>query len=431
MNRVTIKPVKRLAGKIQVPGDKSISHRAVIMSALAQGTTSISNFLTAADCLSTVNCLKNLGVKIEGPENNNLIVYGAGAEGLKEPSDVLDAGNSGTTMRLLAGVLASLPFFSVVTGDFSLRRRPMERIISPLTKMGADISGRCRKTRAPLAINGKKLKGIQYKIPVASAQVKSAILLAGLQAEGETSVTEPALSRDHTERMLQHFGVPVSRSGLTVSLRGPCCLRSGGGIAIPGDISSAAFFIVAASIIPSSDITVTGVGINPTRTGILDVLGRMGVKITLQNVREECGEPVADIRVTHAPLNGISIGGDIIPRLIDEIPVLSVACVFARGETVITGANELKYKETNRIEAVVSELSKMGAQITELPDGMLIKGTGKLKGARCNSRGDHRMAMALSVAGLAAEGETVIEDASCIEISFPLFLNVLNSITVE
>lgn len=431
MDTLKITPAKTLKGNISVPGDKSISHRAAILSALAHGSTRIDNFLTAADCLSTVECLKKLAVKIEGPVNNTLVVHGSGLPGIQEPADILDAGNSGTTMRLLTGVLASLPFFSVITGDRSLRERPMERVISPLSKMGAQIAGRRRNTRAPLAITGGPLKAIRYNTPVASAQVKSAILLAGLQAEGETSVTEPALSRDHTERMLEHFGVPVNRSGLTVSLRGPCTLRTGGDFIVPGDISSAAFFIVAASIIPASDITITGVGINPTRTGILDVLQQMGADIALANIRKECGEPVADIKVRYARLKGVSIGGEMIPRLIDEIPVLAVAGAVARGETVITGAEELKYKETNRLEAVITELTKMGAIIKELPDGMIIKGITSFKGARCHSRGDHRMAMALSVAGLVAAGETVIEDASCVEISFPGFPNVLNSLMVE
>lgn len=431
MDTLKIKPVKLLKGCIQVPGDKSVSHRAAILSALAEGTTRINNFLTAADCLSTVDCLKNLGVKIEGPENNCLVVHGTGPSGFKEPADVLNAGNSGTTMRLLTGVLASLPFFSVITGDRSLRERPMGRIVAPLSKMGAKIAGRRENTRAPLAITGRRLKAIRYATPVASAQIKSALLLAGLQAEGETIITEPALSRDHTERMLEHFGVPVTRSGLTVSLRGPCRLRAVRDFTVPGDISSAAFFIVAASIIPESDITIVGTGINPTRTGILDALRQMGADITLQNVREECGEPVADIRVRHAPLKGISIGADTIPRLIDEIPVLAVAAAVARGETVITGAEELKYKETDRIKAIVTELKKMGAKIEELPGGMVIAGNTQFAGGHCYSWGDHRMAMALAVAGLAAKKETVIEGASCIKISFPGFINVLNSLTVE
>lgn len=432
MGTLKIKALGRLAGQISVPGDKSISHRAVMMSAMARGKINIHNFLAAADCMSTVNCLRNLGVKIEGPRNNGLVVYGDGISSFKEPLGVLDAGNSGTTMRLMAGVAASLPFFSVITGDSSLCRRPMERIITPLTQMGASIRAGARNTRPPLAITGGGLKGIDYHSPVASAQVKSAVLLAGLQARGETLVTEPSLSRDHTERMLSFFNVPVSRSGLTVSVTGPCRLQpSHDTIQIPGDISSAAFFMVAALLLPGSDIEITGVGINPSRTGIIDVLKRMGADISIYKERRECGEPVADLRITGGRLKGVSIGGDMIPRLIDEIPVLAVASVFARGETVISGAHELKYKETDRLQAVVAELSKMGAEINALPGGIIINGTGNLRGARCDSRGDHRMAMALAVAGLGATGETVIEGASCIDISFPNFLNVLNSLTVE
>ncbi len=431
MNTLTIKPVKTLSGCVSIPGDKSISHRAAILSSLAQGTTKIYNFLTAADCLSTVECLKKMGVSIEGPVNNTLVVHGQGPAGIKEPLDVLNAGNSGTSMRLLTGVLASFPFYSVITGDRSLRERPMERVLYPLQKMGAEIAGRKGSTRAPLAITGKKLSGIQYVSTVASAQVKTAVLLAGLQAYGKTTFTEPALSRDHTEKMLEHFGIPVTKSGLTVSVRGPCTLKAGGDFTVPGDISSAAFFIIAACIIPASDITICGVGVNPTRAGIIDVLTKMGANISIQNERIECGESVADIRVLYAPLQGTSIGGDIIPRLIDEIPILSVAAAAAQGETVITGAEELKYKETDRLKAVAEELRKMGVNIKELPDGLVIEGNTKFNGACCHSRGDHRMAMALSIAGLAAAGETTVNDADCVDISFPQFGDVLNSLVVE
>jgi len=431
MDTLVVKPVKTLKGNITVPGDKSISHRAAILSSLARGTTRVHNFLTAADCLSTVQCLRKLGVDIEGPENNTLIIKGKGFDGLKEPEDVIDAGNSGTTMRLMTGVLASLTFFSVITGDDSLRRRPMDRVINPLSRMGAIIAGRSGNSKAPLAITGQKLRGIKYNSPVASAQVKSAILLAALRAEGETTVIEPALSRDHSERMLQHFGVRINKKGPAVSVTGPCTLETGGDFTVPGDISSAAFFIVAASLVPGSEITVTGVGINPTRTGIIDVLREMGANIIFENERAECGEPVADIRILHAPLRGTHVGGDIIPRLIDEIPVLAVAAAVARGETRITGAEELKYKETDRIKAVAEELQKLGARVEELPDGLAITGVSELKGAHCHSRGDHRMAMALAVAALLATGETVIEQASSITVSFPEFFNVLNSLTVE
>lgn len=431
MNVLKIKPAKKLQGCIKVPGDKSISHRAAILSSLAEGTSRIDNFLTAGDCLSTVNCLQSLGVKIDSPKSGTLMVHGVGIDGLREPEDILDAGNSGTTMRLLIGLLSSMPFFSVITGDSSLRKRPMGRVVKPLSEMGAKIAGRNNDTLAPLALTGTRLKPISYDMPVASAQVKSAILLAGLRAQGVTTITEPALSRDHTERMLEYMGAPITRCGHRVSLQGPCNLKSLDHFIVPGDISSASFFIVAATIVPGSDIIIVGVGINPTRTGIIDVMCKMGADIDIYNRREDCGEPVADIRVRYAPIKGITIGKETIPSLIDEIPVLAVAASVARGETFITGAGELKYKETNRISAVVEELTGMGVKIKELPDGMVISGNSKIRGCSCHSHGDHRIAMAISIAGLLAEGETIIKEPDCLEISFPQFPEVLNFLTED
>lgn len=428
--QLNITPARRLAGSVKIPGDKSISHRAAMLGALAQGETWIENFLDGADCLSTLACLRALGAEIEGPDKGRVLVRGRGAGALSEPHDVLDAGNSGTTMRLLLGILAGLPFFSVITGDSSLRRRPMGRVARPLREMGAAIAGREGGALAPLAVQGGLLQGLHYASPVASAQLKSAVLLAGLLARGETRVTEPHLSRDHTERMLAHFGAPLRRAGPAVSVAGGGKLQ-GREITVPGDISSAAFFMVAGSIVPEADIILEHTGINPTRTGVLEVLQMMGADITLLNPRESGGEPVADIRVRNSRLKGAEIRGSLIPRLIDEIPVLAVAAAVAEGETVIRDAGELRVKETDRIAAVREELGRLGAAIEELPDGLLIKGGGPLKGGHCHSRGDHRMAMAAATAGLVAEGETVVADAECMEVSFPDFAGVLNSLRVE
>lgn len=418
---------KSLTGIVKVPGDKSISHRAVMLGALAEGDTRIENFLPGEDCVSTVNCFKAMGVEFTVEEGGTVVtVHGGGVRGLREPTSVLDAGNSGTTMRLLLGILAGQPFFSVITGDGSLVKRPMARVTGLLSQMGAGIWGRQGANYAPLAVKGGKLKGARINSPVASAQVKSAVLLAGLFAEGETTLVEPALSRDHTERMLGQFGAEVTRRGNEVSVKGEPLLK-GCNILVPGDISSAAFIIVAASIVPGSDVTITGVGVNPTRDGILEVLRKMGADITVFNDKIINGEPVADIRVRYAPLRGVEIGGDMIPRLIDEIPVLAVAAATAAGETVIRDAAELKVKETNRIRSVVEELGKLGADIRERPDGMTIRG-GRLQGAVCSSKGDHRMAMSAAVAGLAAQGQTEILEAECVNISFPGFFNLLNSL---
>jgi len=414
---------KKLQGKIEVPGDKSISHRAVMFGSIAKGITEISNFLNANDPLSTVNCMRSLGVKIED-EGTILKVHGVGLHGLKEAGNVLDAGNSGTTIRLLSGILAGQKFYSIITGDSSLRKRPMARIVKPLRKMGSVIDGRLNGDRAPLSIRGNRLTGSEHKLEVASAQVKSAILLAGLYADGETVVIEPGSSRDHTERMLKEMGIPVEKKDNIVSIKGGHSLN-GLKIRVPGDFSSAAFFIIAASIVPGSKLYISNVGINPTRTGLLKTLSRMGAEIKIENQRNSGGEPVADLFIKSARLKGVKVSGDIIPTMIDEIPVLAVAASVARGKTVIRDAAELKIKESNRISAITQELEKMGADIRELPDGLEIVGKEQLKGAVCDSHDDHRIAMALAVASLAAQGNTTVTSWECVDISFPGFLTLL------
>ncbi|MDK2882812.1 MAG: 3-phosphoshikimate 1-carboxyvinyltransferase [Bacillota bacterium] len=423
---VTVYPASSpLRGTLTVPGDKSISHRALFLGALAEGTTTVGNFLRSADCLSTARCLKALGVAIEGLEGSGPVtVTGRGLCGLAEPEDVLDAGNSGTTARLLLGILAGQPFTAVLTGDSSLRRRPMGRLTTPLGQMGAKIMGRQNGALLPLAIRGGKLQGGRFALPVASAQLKSALLLAGLYAEGETSITEPAKSRDHTERMLTAWGVPLVRRENTVTLPAGRRRLKAQTVSVPGDISAAAFFLVAAAILPGSQITIKGVGINPTRTGILEVLGAMGAKITVSNCREVSGEPQADITVTAGELKGIVIAGPLIPRLIDEIPALAVAACYAQGETVIRDAAELRVKESDRLAALARELGALGAQIHELPDGLIIRGR-PLHGGEVSSHGDHRLAMALAVGALAASGPVTIAGAECVNVSFPDFFSHL------
>ena len=426
-----ITPPGGLCGTVRVPGDKSISHRAVMLGALAQGDTYIENFLAGADCLATIRCFRALGVKFNGPTGEGILVArGRGPQALQEPTRVLNASNSGTTMRLLLGILSGLPFFSVLTGDASLRRRPMGRITGPLRQMGAQIWGRQEGSLAPLAVRGGNINALQYTLPVASAQVKSAILLAGLFAEGETMVTEPLSSRDHTERMLKLFGARLEITGNTIRIRGKQRLE-GQRVIVPGDISSAAFLLVAGATVPGSDITVTEVGINPTRSGILEVLKQMGAELTIFNQREVSGEPVADIRVKYSPLKGISISGELIPRLIDEIPVLAVAGAVAEGRTVVRDAAELKVKESNRIAVIIKELRKFNVAIEELSDGLVVYGGRPLQAAFCRSHKDHRIAMAMTVAGFLASGQTVIEDADCVAVSFPGFFSILNSLRVE
>lgn len=423
-----VEPARSIRGTVSVPGDKSISHRAVMLGALANGDTWIENFLPGEDCLATVRCFQELGVKFTGPtEEGVLIVHGRGPDALHEPADVLDAANSGTTIRLLTGILAGLPFFSVVTGDESLRRRPMGRVAGPLQEMGAVIWGRRGGEFAPLAIRGGNLRGIRYRLPVASAQVKSAVLLAGLLARGETVVVEPAASRDHTERLLQYFGAELKIAGDSISIKGGQQL-TGRRLTVPGDISSAAFLLVAAACTPDSDLTITGVGVNPTRTGVLDVLRQMGANLELLNRREISGEPVADLRMRSSSLKGTVIAGELIPRLVDEVPALAVAGAVAGGETVIRDAAELKVKESDRLAVLTRELRKFNADLEELPDGLIIRGGRPLQGAVCRSHGDHRIAMAMAVAGLVARGQTVVQDAGCVAVSFPGFAGVLNSL---
>lgn len=414
----------RIRGSIRVPGDKSISHRSLLLGALAHGTTEVRGFLRSQDCLATLAILRALGVEITESADGRIEICGRGPEGLREPETVLDAGNSGTALRLLAGLLAGRPFFSVLTGDASLRRRPIRRVVDPLIAMGATLLGRAGGQYPPLAIQGRQLSGIAWTSPVASAQVKSAILLAGLQATGETSVTEPMLSRDHTERMLTAFGVSVRREGTTVSIPGEARLHATN-LAVPGDLSSAAFFLIAAAALPGSELLIRDAGINPTRTGALEVLEAMGARVTRERERSEGGEPVADLRIRGARFRGAKVGAELIPRLLDEIPALAVAAALAEGETVVSGAAELRVKEVDRLSAVAGELAKLGVQVAEEREGLRIVGGRRLRGAVVRSRGDHRMAMALAVAGLFADGETRVQDVACVETSFPGFAELL------
>lgn len=422
-------PVSELVGELDIPGDKSISHRAVLLGALTEGLVEISGFLPGADCLSSVACLQALGVEIEAIGPGSLKVYGKGWQGLKEPVGVLDVGNSGTTMRLLLGILAGTDFFSVLTGDDSIRRRPMGRVTGPLRAMGAQIQGRNQARLAPLAIQGGKLYGQQHQSPVASAQVKSALLLAGLRAEGRTEVEEPAVSRDHTERMLRTFGVQVGQEGKRTWVDGGQKLQAAA-VQVPGDISSAAFWLVAASIIPGSRLYLKQVGVNPTRTGIIDVLTSMGGKIQVLNQRHFGDEPVADLLVESAELKGTEIGGELIPRLIDEIPILALAAVVANGRTVIRDAAELRVKESDRLAAIYRELSKLGAEIVEQPDGLVIEGGARLKGCAVDSYHDHRMAMMLLIAGLVAQGTTQVIGCESIAVSYPGFIQSLRKLGI-
>ncbi|MCR4418984.1 MAG: 3-phosphoshikimate 1-carboxyvinyltransferase [Clostridia bacterium] len=414
-----------LHGTVRVPGDKSVSHRALILGALAEGETLVRGFLPARDCLSTASCLQSLGVEIRQEGPTTVRVAGAGKAGLAEPEDVLDAGNSGTTIRLLLGVLAGCPFYAVLTGDRSLRRRPMGRVVEPLTLMGARIWGREGGRLAPLSILGnRELRPLEYRLPVASAQLKSALLLAGLKAGGVTSVWEPSPSRDHTERLLTSFGAEITREEAWVRVKGPARLQ-GREVEVPGDFSAAAFFTVAGLLVPGSRVYLTGVGINPTRTGLLDVLLEMGAEIKVDSVRQLGEEPVADLEVRACGLRAVEVGGTLIPRLIDEVPILAVAATQAEGVTVIRDAAELAVKESNRLEAMARELSRLGADVKATPDGLIIRGPTRLHGTVCDSHGDHRVAMAVAVAGLVAEGETVIREADCIAVSFPDFAREL------
>ncbi|EJQ52240.1 3-phosphoshikimate 1-carboxyvinyltransferase [Bacillus mycoides] len=412
-----------LNGKIVVPGDKSISHRSVMFGAIAEGTTKVSNFLLGEDCLSTIACFQKLGVQIE-QSGNDVTIYGKGLHNLQEPKEVLDVGNSGTTIRLMLGILANTPFHSTIIGDASIGKRPMKRVTDPLSKMNAQIDGRENGQYTPLSIRGGKVKGMHYHSPVASAQVKSAVLLAGLQGEGVTTVTEPMQSRDHTERMLRAFGCTVDVNGRTISLQGGQQLK-GADIEVPGDISSAAFFLVAGAIVQNSKLVLENVGLNPTRTGILDVLTKMGALISIDHTRNEEFEPCGDITIETSKLKGIEIGGTLIPRLIDEIPVIALLATQAEGITVIKDAEELKVKETNRIDTVVDELGKLGAKIEATPDGMIIYGKQNLKGNTVNSHGDHRIGMMLAIASCIIDGEVKIENSDAVAVSYPEFFEQL------
>lgn len=417
---------KCLRGDIITPGDKSISHRALILNSIAKGKSRIENLASGDDVRSTMSCLRALGVNISG-QGDIFTVNGVGLEGFRSPDDVLNAGNSGTTMRLLGGLLAAQPFFSVITGDDSLRSRPMDRLIHPLRHMGADIWGRKNDSLPPLAIKGHRLKGITYKLPVASAQIKSAILIAGLFAEGKTTLIEPTASRDHTERMISALGVRIMRDEKTIELT-PSAPQAPVDVSVPGDISSAAFWLVAGAIHPDAKLRVLNVGINPTRAGIIDVLLDMGAKLKVDRVVKEGGEPVADVSIETSELIGIRIRGNMIPRIIDEIPLIALAGACATGTTVIRGAQELRVKESDRIRTTVTELSKLGVDIEELSDGMVINGSGSIKGGDCESHGDHRLAMTLGIASLVAQGEVIIHNAELVTVSYPGFWEELERI---
>jgi 3-phosphoshikimate 1-carboxyvinyltransferase len=430
LDRIELTGRKYVRGESVPPPDKSISHRAVMFSSLAEGRSSVKNFLRAEDTLSTVAAFRDLGVRIE-ERGNELLIDGVGIHGLKEPSGIIDCRNSGTTMRLITGVLAGSPFFSVLSGDDSLRRRPMKRIITPLREMGASIWGRDADRFPPLAIRGGSLKPVRYQLPVASAQVKSAVLLAGLFAPGTTEIIEPVRSRDHTERMLPAFGAAVTVDGLSVTVQGGPRLE-GRETVVPGDFSSAAFFMVAALLMKGSEVVIRNVGINPSRTGIIDVLKRMGGKIAIEGMREVSGEPVADIRCKgDGELKAVTVGADEVPLFIDEFPILCVAAARAEGVTAITGAGELRVKESDRIKAMANELKKLGVELEEHADGISIKGKAVLRGGEVESYGDHRIAMSLSIAALMAEGTTVINNASCVDISFPGFFEELRRLATD
>ena len=414
---MVIQKIKKAVGQIKVPGDKSISHRAVMLGSLANGVTEISGFLKGADCLSTIDCFRKMGIDID-INGENVTVHGNGLRGLKKPDEMLYTGNSGTTTRLLCGILAGQNFDTSITGDASIQKRPMGRVVQPLSMMGAKIENEY----CPLYITGTKLHGIDYKMPVASAQVKTAIILAGLYADGETVIHEIEKSRDHTELMLSAMGADLTVDNLDITVK-PTNDLTAFNVDVPGDISSAAFFLVLCAIMPNSQITVTNVGINPTRTGIIDVLKDMGADITLENVHTSAGETVADITVRSSSLKGTTVGGDIIPRLIDELPIIAVAAVFANGQTVIKDAQELKVKETNRIRAVVDEFNKCGIDITETDDGMIINGGKSIHGADFKTYGDHRMAMSLTVLAQLADCESTLDDSDCACVSYPTFFD--------
>lgn len=425
-----VKPGGKLRGEIRVPGDKSISHRSIMLGSLAQGVTRVTGFLEAEDALSTLQAFRDMGVTIEGPVNGEVVIHGVGKYGLKAPQKPLYLGNSGTSMRLLSGLLAGQAFDSVLTGDGSLSGRPMKRVTDPLTQMGAVIETTARGT-APLHIKGQagKLQGIDYQMPIASAQVKSCLLLAGMYAEGRTRVTEPAPTRDHTERMLSGFCYPIERQGATVSISAQGALQPAT-IDVPSDISSAAFFLVGASIAPGSDIVLKHVGINPTRTGVIDILRLMGARIEMLNERVVGGEPVADLHVVASDLKGIAIPEELVPLAIDEFPVLFVAAACAEGQTRLTGAAELRVKESDRIQVMADGLQVLGVVAEATADGMIIQG-GTLGSGTVASHGDHRIAMAFSIAGLRAQGPIRINDCANVNTSFPEFIEIARTLGLD
>jgi len=423
---ITIHPASSAKGEIAVPGDKSISHRSVMLGAIANGVTTVRGFLRGEDNMATMGAFRAMGVRIED-DGETLSIYGQGLHGLKEPADVVDCGNSGTSIRLLTGLLAGQSFFSVLTGDQYLRKRPMKRVVEPLARMGARIMGRDKGTLAPLAIYGDALNAIGYESPVSSAQVKSAIMLAGLYADGETSVREPSLSRDHSERMFRLFGASLGVFNNGVTVRGGTEL-TGQEIIVPGDISSAAFFMVAALITPGSELLIRNVGVNPTRTGVIDILKSMGGRIELLGEREVSGEPVADILVSSSRLKAVDIAGPVVPRAIDEFPAVCVAAACAEGRTTVRDARELRVKETDRIAAMATNLRTLGVAVEECDDGMDIIGVERLGGGIVESFGDHRIAMSLSVAGLVSQGGITIGDVDCVATSFPSFFPLLEQV---
>lgn len=424
-----ITKVKGFSGEVTVPGDKSVSHRSIMLGSLAKGDTEVYGFLQGADCLSSIACFRSMGVEIEN-DGDIVVIHGKGLRGLREPKETLDVGNSGTTTRLMSGILAAQSFVSRVNGDASIQKRPMKRIITPLTMMGADIRSEKNNDCAPLIISGRALKGISYNSPVSSAQVKSAVLFAGLYADGETSVTEPVLSRNHTELMFEEFGVNIKSEGTTATVQ-PADELYARKVTVPGDISSAAYFMVAAAITPKSCITIKNVGINPTRDGIIRVFRMMGADIELEGDSSDIGEPTADITVRSSELKGCVIGGDIIPTLIDEIPAIAILACYAKGETVIKDAEELKVKESNRIAVVVDNLKAMGADIEATEDGMIIHGGKPLHGAVIDSKLDHRIAMSFALAAMNADGETEIIGRECVDISYPKFYDDFRRLTIE
>lgn len=431
MMKAVITPVRQLIGEAAVPGDKSISHRGVMLGAIAKGTTRLSHFLAGEDCLNTIKAFQGMGIdirmeNIEKEQGGTVLIHGKGLHGLKKPAGVIDVGNSGTTARLLSGILAGQPFSSTITGDESMRKRPMARVIEPLSRMGADIRLAAGNT-LPLTIQGGRLKGMEYDMPVASAQVKSAIILAALYADSPVVLRQPARSRNHTEVMLRHFGGRVDEKGKAVTAF-PAEELYGQDIQIPGDISSAAFFITAGLLVPDSRIIMKGVGINPTRTGIVDVYKQMGAKVRIENINSSYGEPAGDIIAEYSTLSPVEISGSIIPRLIDEIPVIALAATQAHGTTVIRDAAELKVKESNRIDMIVRTLRALGADIRAADDGMIIHGPTPLTGSIVTCRMDHRIAMMSAIAGLIAEGETVITDGEWVDISFPGFFEIIQNL---